>query len=67
LALYYVLLSRPGAIGVMPIGLLRLAGTKIGIYGYALPKWKTYRSDPFDRKHFELSRKPKAGWLKTKG
>jgi hypothetical protein len=51
----------------MPIGLLRLAGTKIGIYGYALPKWKTYRSDPFDRKHFELSRKPKAGWLKTKG
>ena len=55
-ALCSVLLSRPRALRVMPVALLKLAGAGIGIYDYSLPKWKRYRSGMFDKKHFALSR-----------
>ncbi len=55
-ALCSVLLSRPQALRVMPVGLLKLAAAGIGVYDYALPKWRRYKSDMFDMKHFSLSR-----------
>jgi uncharacterized protein (DUF362 family) len=55
-ALSSVLLSRPRALRIMPVALLKLAGAGIGIYSYSLPKWNRYRSNTFDKKHFQLSR-----------
>jgi len=55
-ALCSVLLSRPRALRVMPVALLKLAGAGIGIYDYSLPRWNRYRSGMFDKKHFALSR-----------
>jgi uncharacterized protein (DUF362 family) len=60
--LYTTLLGRPRARAVMPVSLARLAAAKIGIYKYSLPKWKAYASEEFNKKHFQLSRKPR-GWL----
>ncbi len=59
LAFHVMLLGRRRSLKVVPKELLGLAGAKIGVYEYTLPKWKTYESDMFDKKHFEVSRKPK--------
>ncbi|MDM8001242.1 MAG: DUF362 domain-containing protein [Dehalococcoidia bacterium] len=56
-ALCKLLLSRPRALRVMPVALLKLAGAGVGIYNYKLPKWKTYESDMFEKRHFALSRR----------
>ena len=55
-ALCSVLLSRPRALKVMPVALLKLAGAGMGICDYSLPKWRRYRSGTFDKRHFALSR-----------
>ena len=55
-ALCKSLLSRPRALRVMSVALLKLAGVGIGIYDYSLPKWRRYRSGTFDKRHFALSR-----------
>ena len=56
LALDVMLLGRRRSLGIVPKELLGLAGAKIGVYDYTLPKWKTYESDTFDKSHFEVSR-----------
>ena len=56
LALHVMLLGRRRSLGIVPKELLGLAGAKIGVYDYTLPKWKTYESDKFDKSHFEVSR-----------
>jgi uncharacterized protein (DUF362 family) len=54
-AFFVELLGWRRALTVMPPGLLRLAGARMGVYKYAVPKWKAYESDTFDKRHFRVS------------
>ena len=67
LALHVMLLGRRRSLGIVPKELLGLAGAKIGVYDYTLPKWKTYESDMFDKKHFQLSRQPRGSRSRKEG
>ncbi len=62
-AFFVQLLGWRQALRVMPAGLLRLAGARIGIYQYALPKWKAYESDRvnFKKADFRVSGRPSTG------
>jgi len=56
LAFHVMLLDRRRSLKVVPKELLGLAGAKIGVYEYTLPKWRAYDSDSFNKGHFEVSR-----------
>ncbi|MBN2098084.1 MAG: DUF362 domain-containing protein [Dehalococcoidia bacterium] len=55
LALHVMTLGRRRSLGVVPKEIFGLAGAKLGVYEYALPKWKTYDSEGFDKRHFKVS------------
>jgi uncharacterized protein (DUF362 family) len=55
LALHLTILGRRRTLKLVPRELLGLAGAKIGVYEYDLPKWRAYDSDSFDKRHFEVS------------
>jgi uncharacterized protein (DUF362 family) len=64
-AFFVQLLGWRRALTVMPPALLRLAGAKMGVYNYSLPKWKAYESELFSKRHFQVS--PKARGSRPRG
>jgi len=64
-AFHVMLLGRRRSLKVVPKELLGLAGAKIGVYDYDLPKWRAYDSDRFNKGHFAVSGQPRGSRLRN--
>ena len=67
LAFHVMILGRGRSLKVVPKEILNLAGAKIGVYDYTLPKWEVYDSDRFDKRHFQVSRQPHQSRSRNEG